>query len=441
MRRVLVVGLLLLGMQLLDPLGSAGHGGQWLLTFGFLILAAYSGGELASVAGLPKIIGYLFTGVLFGPSVLDTVSAEAVHQLTPVSGLAIALIAYLAGAELRWREVKERAGIIGKILTAEILLTFAAVTVLMLLMSPLVPFLRDEAPLSRLVFAMLFGSIAIVHSPAVTMALLTETKAGGPVARTTLGVVLLSDVVVVVVFTAMLALARAVQPLVGEEARGVSLMLILWEIFGSLLVGTVLGGAVAVYLRFVKHELFLFSVVVAFFGSVIAELAHVETLLTLLTAGFVTENLSRFEDGEDIRHAMERAAAPVFVVFFALAGAEMALRDIRAVWFLVVPILLVRMMGIRYGTIIGARWSKAGPAGEKVWMGLVSQAGVAIGLATVVAEAFPARGAQIRTLFLAVVAVNEIIGPILFRAALVKSGEVDAARELERAEAVRATAH
>lgn len=432
MRRLVVLALLFGAMQLLLPLGAPGHGGQWLLTFGFLILAAYSSGELASAVGLPKIIGYLLTGLVFGPSLLNAVSAAAMHQLSPVSSLAIALIAYLAGAELRWREVRERAAAIAKILAAEIAVTFLAVTLLMLLLAPQVPFLREEPPLSRLVFAMLFGSIAIVHSPAVTMALLTETKAGGPVARTTLGVVLISDVVVVILFTGMLALARVVQPPTGVEAQGLSLALIAWEILGALVVGAILGAAVALYLRFVKHELFLFSVVVAFLGAVIARLAHVETLLTLLTAGFVTENLSRYQDGEDIRHAMERAAAPVFVVFFALAGAEMVLTDIGNVWFLVLPIVLVRIFAIRTGVVLGARWGNAGPSGRKVWMGLVSQAGVAIGLATVVAQAYPSRGAQIRTLFLAVVAINEVVGAILFRRALVSSGEVAAAEELER---------
>jgi hypothetical protein len=57
-------------------------------------------------------------------------------------------------------------------------------------------------------------------------------------------------------------------------------------------------------------------------------------------------------------------------------------------------------------------------------MGLISQAGVAIGLATVMADAYPERGAQMRTLFLAIIAINETIGPVLFRQALARSGEL-----------------
>lgn len=438
MRRLVILGLLFAAMQLVVPLGEARHGSRWLLAFGFLILAAYSVGELASMLRLPKIIGYLAAGVVFGPSVFNTVTIAAVHELTPVSSLAIAIVAYLAGAELRWQEVRARAGIIVKILVSELSVNFIALASLLMLLGELLPFARGAPLAARFAFALLFASIAIVHSPTVTMALLSETKAGGPVARTTLGVVLVSDVVVVLLFSGILAVARAIVPPTGAEVSGLSFGAIVWEILGAVLVGALLGGAVALYLRWVKHELLLFAIVVAFFGMVIARLAHVETLLTLLTAGFVTENVSRHEDGEAIRHALERSAAPVFVVFFALAGAEIALGEVAQIWPLVLPIVLVRIAAIWAGTRLGARWAGAGANGRMVWMGLVSQAGVAIGLASAVAQAYPTRGAQLRTVFLAVIAVNEIIGPILFRIAISRSGEAvsSSADAEERAPAV-----
>lgn len=424
MRRAFMLLLLLGGMQLVLPLGARSHGSETLLTFGFLVLAAYTAGELATSVRLPKIVGYLAAGLLFGPSGLGTITRASTVGLAPVSSLAIALIAFLAGAELRWSEVKSRGVIIAKILGSELALSFIALTVTLFVLQDYVPFLRGLPTREAIAFSVLFASIAIVHSPAVTMALLTETKAGGPVARTTLGVVLVSDVVVVLLFSGTLAIARALAPSTAAEAGAASTTSVLWELGGAVVVGTLLGAAVALYLRFVKQELFLFALMVTFFGAEIARLAHVETLLMLLTAGFVTENFSRFEDGEAIRHAMERSAAPIFVVFFALAGAEMIPGDVIAVWFIVVPLVLVRGAAIWGGTKIGVRWSKGDPKLEQVWWGLISQAGVAIGLATAVAQAYPQRGAQVKTLFLAVLALNQIIGPIVFRNALEKSGEI-----------------
>ena len=422
MRRVIILLLLLLGMRLILPLGSGGGAPQSLLTFGFLILGAYSVGELARDLRIPKIVGYLLAGLLFGPSVLGIVSETTIEALSPVSDLAVALIAFLAGAELRWKEVRDNGTKILKILGSEMSVTFVGVVTLLLLLRQFVPFLENASWVQTLALASLFGSVAILHSPAVTLALLTETGARGPVARTTLGVVLLADVVVILVFSATLAWANAIEPGAGG---GTSVGLVAWEILGSILVGAVLGGVIALYLRFVQRELLMFAIVIAFFGAEIARLAHVETLLTLLTAGFVTENVSRGGEGEHLRHAMERSSAPVFVVFFALAGAEIAVEQLSQLWVIVLPIVIVRTAGIWFGSRLGARWARASADEQRyVWLGLISQVGVAIGLATVIAQAYPARGEVIRDVLLAVIAINQTLGPVLFRQALARSGEI-----------------
>ena len=432
MRQLIILALLFGGLQLILPLGVSGYGSQWLLTFGFLILAADAVARLADSLRLPKIVGYLAAGLVFGPSVLGVVSADASARLAPVSSLAIALIAFLAGAELRWSELREHGSKILKILGTEMTMTLLALTALLVAIARFVPFLRGEDPITVVVLSLMFSSVAIVHSPAVTMALLTDTGARGPVARTTLGVVLVSDVAVILLFSTVLALARAVVPS-SSGAAETTFGAVAWEIGGALLVGASLGGAVAIYLRFVRRELFLFAILVAFFGAEIARLTHVEALLTLLTAGFVAENVSARHLGEALRSAMERSAAPVFVVFFALAGASLHISELPVLWPLVIPIVLTRLSAIWLGTRLGGRWGKAPPHERRfVWMGLVSQAGVAIGLATVLAEVYPGRGAEIRTLFLTVIAVNETIGPIFFRHALVASGEItDAGMTLE----------
>jgi Kef-type K+ transport system membrane component KefB len=437
MRRAVILVVVFGLVELLRPLGSAGYGSQALLTFGFLILAAYTVGEIAKGMRGPAIVGYMVAGVVFGPELLGTVSQEALSRLTPVSSLAVALIAFLAGAELRWEELRERGIALLKVMTVELVLGFAALAAALYAGRDFLPFMRGLPPAQVMAVSVLVASIAIVHSPAVTMALLTETRARGPVARTTLGVVLLTDVVVVLLFSGTLTLARALAPSTGT---GVSAGTISWEILGALLVGAVLGIAVAVYLRFVGEELLLFAVLAAFLGSEVARLAHVEGVLTLLTAGFVAENLSHRSRGEALRHAMERSAAPVFVVFFALSGATIDVMMMVRLLPILIPLTLVRAGAIWTGTRIGARWAGL-PAAESrnLWLGLVSQAGVAIGLASVVAEVFPTFGAELRTLLLALIALNQLVGPILFRRALVQAGEVAISNHGSRPAAVRST--
>lgn len=57
------------------------------------------------------------------------------------------------------------------------------------------------------------------------------------------------------------------------------------------------------------------------------------------------------------------------------------------------------------------------------WVGLVSQAGLVLGVAGVVERAFPMLGSGFRALTVAVVALNQVIGPVLFKLALDRSGE------------------
>ena len=122
---------------------------------------------------------------------------------------------------------------------------------------------------------------------------------------------------------------------------------------------------------------------------------------------------------------MERSAAPVFVVFFALSGATIDVMAVAVLLPVLVPLILVRAAAIWVGTRLGGRWARLPrKISENLWLGLVSQAGVAIGLASVVAEVFPTFGAELRTLLLALIALNQLVGPILFRRALVQAGEV-----------------
>jgi hypothetical protein len=121
-------------------------------------------------------------------------------------------------------------------------------------------------------------------------------------------------------------------------------------------------------------------------------------------------------------------------VFFALSGAAINLGQAASLALITVPLAIVRLVSIRAGTRIGMRWARLeGPHIQLTWLGLVSQAGVAIGLANMVASAYPRVGNDLRTLLLALIAINQIIGPVLFRRALVMSGEVTGERFLHLA--------
>ncbi len=424
MRRGLILLLLLGGMQLILPLGRDVPGSGSLLTLGFLILAAYTVGEITGNLGFPKLLGYLIAGMIFGPFGLGTATSGSIVKLLPINQIAVALIAFVAGAELKWADLKRDGGTYARILSFEMPLTFAAVVGVVFALRPFIPVLAQSGSTETIVFGMLLGAIAIAHSPAATLGLIKETNARGPVTHHTLGVVLLSDLVLILVFTLVVAAARVLLPPAGAD-EAMSLPAVLWEIAGALVVGGALGVATTLYVRFITRELLLFSVIIALLGVELARLAHVELLLTLLTAGFITGNVGRQHGGDALVHEVERAAAPIFVVFFALSGATINMPEVIGIIGVVVPLAVIRIITIWAGTTLAARGSQLAPeVGKQIWLGLVAQMGVAIGLATVIGAVYPRLGPAVQTIALALIAINQLIGPVFFKRALTVSGEL-----------------
>jgi Kef-type K+ transport system membrane component KefB len=425
-RRLVVLALLVGGAFLLEPLRVPTEGviaPRSLFLFGILLLTADTFGALAHDLGFPRLVGYLVAGLALGPSALDVVPPGVLQDLSMMKQLAVGLIALLAGAELRLRDLVERHRAIIWILALQTTVVLVGLTLLALLLRPWIPFLQDLDVQPLLFVALLFAATLTVNSPMVTLALLTETRADGPLAKTTLGVVLVADVVVILIFTVAFSLAQA--SLGGATATAPEIMVrLLREMVGSILAGTLVGAVLTLYLRFVRRELVVFAVVLVFATAAAAQALHFELLLSLLVAGFLVENVApvRAEPLLEVLHLM---AVPVFVIFFAMAGADLRLQTFVAFWPLVLAVALVRVALVYGGTTAGARLGRAEPVVTRyAWTGLVSQAGVALGLATIVAERLPKLGLAMYTLILGIIAFNESVGPVLFRGGLDRAGEI-----------------
>jgi trehalose 6-phosphate synthase len=85
-----------------------------------------------------------------------------------------------------------------------------------------------------------------------------------------------------------------------------------------------------------------------------------------------------------------------------------------------------RLLLIHLGVRVGIRFADVESSSAKyAWTGLVSQAGVTLGLTSVVAAEFPGWGVQIQMLLVALIVIHELIGPVLFRHGLARAGEID----------------
>lgn len=425
-RRLVVLVLLVGGAVLLEPLRAPTEGviaPRSLFLFGILLLTADTFGALAHDLRVPRLLGYLVAGLALGPSLAGIVPAGVLEDLDMMKRLAVGLIAVLAGAELRIGDLRQRGRVIALILILQTVLVLTSVIGATLLASRWVPFLAGLSSAPAFFVTLLFAVILTVNSPMVTLALLTETGAKGPLAKTTLGVVLVADVVVILLFTASFSLAQAS---LGAGTAGTIQVMgqLLWEVIKSILAGMVIGGIMSLYLHFVKRELVVFALVVVFATAGAAEALHFELLLSLVIAGFLVENVAPVR-AEPLVETLHQAAIPVFVVFFAMTGAELRIQEFVIFWPVVVGLALIRMAAIYASGRLGGRWGGAEePVTRYVWTGLVPQAGVALGLATIVADRLPVIGLVLQTLTVGIIAVNQAVGPVLLRRGLERAGEV-----------------
>lgn len=427
--RVLALVLLFAVMYGVRTVGVefGGGMGETALAMGFLLLSAYVGGQLASAFGTSRVTGYIVVGLLVGPGTLGLMTEGDLTRLDLLNDVAIALIAFTAGGELSLSRLKGMGRYLVSITLLEMTGVFVLVTGTVLAFSSLLPFTAGREMAFVITVALVFGSIAIANSPSVAIAVITDTRSRGPVSTTVMGVTVIKDVLVIIAFAATLAVAyQVLEPAAAAETETGLGVTLAWEILGSLLVGAVLGVGIAGYLKWVARHMVIFTLGMAWVAVELAGVLHLEVLLLALSAGFTLENLLPVA-GHDFVESLEKGSLPIYALFFSLAGAGVHLDAMAELWYWALLLIVVRAAGIYLGTEVGARIGNAPDVVRRyAWLGFVSQAGVTLGMVTILERSFPGWGAELKTLFVAMVAVHELIGPVVLQWALERAGETGA---------------
>jgi Kef-type K+ transport system membrane component KefB len=388
---------------------------------GFLLIAGTLTSELVEIVGLPHLTGYLLAGIVAGPYVLGLIEESAVADLTQVNALALALIALEGGAHLKVATVRQGVKTLAYATALQSLLLPVALAAVFMALRNRMPFVRDLPPLGQLGTALLWGCLSITRSPSATLGILAQTRAKGPIATSTLTFVMTSDLVVVILLAAAMVVARPM--LDPTQALSVEELLALGhEILGSIALGTTLGLVLAAYLRVVGGQLLIMLVALGFGMTEMLRFLHFEPLLTFMVAGFCVQNLSK--QGPKFLDGIERAGSIVYVLFFATAGADLNIPKLRELWAIAIALAGSRAVFTYVAGRIAGRLANDPPALKRwSWAGLVSQAGLALGVAAAVERTFPVLGKGFGALAVATVALNEMVGPVLFKLALDRSGE------------------
>lgn len=455
---ILVLLGMMLGLQSFDVQVPAGEfNPKSLAATGFIILAAFTMGELFKRFKIPALLGYIVAGIAFGPNLAKLVfgaNAQALFDLGVITDLGlinvltVGVIGTMGGGELKVSDIKESwktiLMLIVLIIVTAIPLTFLVVMGLIYGPGDLVGFLNDEAlramgdrkTMHRVAAALLFAIMAVAMSPAATLAILQESKAKGKFTSLVLGVVVVADLALVALFLVGLSLAKL---LISPEGFSSGALLgalpgIGLEFAWALVIGAVMGVLFILYIRYVEREMMLFTVAIIFAGSYVCKMMHAETLLAFLTAGFVVQNFSKH--GHDLIHALEKISLPVFIIYFMTQAAQLDLAPV--VQYLPVTLILACVRAASYygSARVTTRVVGADAVTQRyLWMSFLSRGGVDLVLAAMVAGAIEPWGKDVQTIIMSTVVVHIVMGPPLLKYALSGAGETEDGRQERHKEA------
>jgi len=399
-------------------------GGGWylpaeespLLLLSVLLLAGVTGGLAAKYLRVPTVTGNILAGVCIGPTFLNLFpNVEMAVALRPLSTFAMGLIAVSVGSQLSYRRLHNALGRIVSITTGETLVSVGLVTVC-------AHWIGLSWPA-----AFVLGCVSAATAPATTIAIVREARAKGPFVKTLLSVVALDNIVCIVLF-AFASTLLADYYAAGERFPDFlwPVLHTAWQLGGSLALGTGLAAACDRLCRSAHAHQFSIFFVTLLLADGVSEALDLSPLLTGLIVGIYLGNGS--PETERTTRNLEPIEPLLYVSFFTIAGASLHFDQLVDAGVLCAVYLVARFGGKILGATLGGRLAtRSSRIWSNVGLGLVPQAGVAIGLVVLLEgdTAIPAEvSGLIGALVLGAVTVNEIVGPLFTRLALSRAGEV-----------------
>ena len=135
--------------------------------------------------------------------------------------ISLAFIAFAAGSELYLKEIRGQFKSILWNTLGQLVITFSLGVLGVFLVSDYIPFMSNMGFKAKMAVAILMATIFVARSPSSAIAVINELRAKGPFTQTAIGVTVVTDVLVIIVFAVCFALANTF--LSGEPLSLVSL--------------------------------------------------------------------------------------------------------------------------------------------------------------------------------------------------------------------------
>jgi len=401
--------------------GPFGHLNLALL-FGLIVLGGTFGARLFQKLHIPQVVGCIIVGILLGDC-LNLITPEKIEALRPFTMFALGLIGFMIGSELRGDVFKKYGKQFFIILFSQGIGAFLLAAVGTSAVTWLV---TRQLPISIAV-GLVLGAIASATAPAATVNVLWEFKTRGPLTAAVLAIVALDDALALLLYRGAATGAKA---LCGTGGGSVltTILLLLGEIVGAIVLGFLAGVLLYYLLKFVKADdkILEFAISCLLLVVGISMIPKIDPILPAMTLGITIANLMPRRSRGTFK-LVEKFSPPIYISFFVLAGAHMEFSRV-APWIVVMILVFTvcRAAGKIFGSWFGAKYSGA-PAAVRKYLGicLLPQAGVAIGLAILAGQQFNTElGRIIIMVVMTATFFMEILGPMLVKVGVKKAGEV-----------------
>ncbi len=345
-----------------------------LLLLGVVLLAGFYMGQVVKKIQLPSIIGFMLLGLIFGPSCLGIISEKMQENFSFITEIALGFVAFSIGLELSMSSLKSQGMGIISIILAE---SFAA----FLVVAGGLYLLTGDLPVS-----LIFGALAPASAPAGTVAVIKEFKAKGSLTKALYAVVGFDDGLAIIIFGFAAATVRTLlqKEVSGGDTDFLQAMLPpIKEIVFSIAIGALLSVIFSVLSKKLKnsHDVLILIVAFVMITNGICVFLHLSLILTNMIMGLVIVNTQRHELVRALGEQLSNVMPLFFVLFFALAGAHLQISALPALGWIGVVYILCRSAGLIGGARLGGALGHVEDKVKKyVGLGILSQAGVAIGL-------------------------------------------------------------
>ena len=386
-----------------------------MLNVGFLISLSVIGLLVCKKINLPIVLIYIVIGMICSPSLLNLVHPVLLKNDFVVTQFTLSIIAFSIGDTFLVKNLKQvgHSGVTISVLQA--VFTTSLVILGLLLMN-----FYLKIPIGSI---LVMGAIAAATAPASTFMIIKEYKAKGVFTNFLLAAVSIDDAVGILLFDMMVIMAKMLE----SQSQSFSIFQALWmpflDIGLSLAIGFTTGLFLTYLMRFCKTESqqLLLSLGLVMVASGICIQFDFSPLLCCMALGGIFSNF--YPSAFKVYDNLDRFTPPVFLLFFIISGAGLDFSVLVKMGWLGLAVIVLRTIGKVYGTELAGFIAKA-PKMVSRYLGyaMLPQAGVAIGFALSVKKVLP-QYSFIASVVLANVIYSQIIGPLMAKYAIIKSGE------------------